>query len=232
MSTERNDSPNIKAVIFDYGLVLVRSPMREEFGRMAQVFNVSFELFYQLWESSRDLYDRGDISAEEYWLKLAVKANTSIDSGQIEFLRRVEVEIWSHPYPEMLDWVRQLQTSGIKTGVLSNMPLDLAAYVRTNGHWTESFDFKTLSGEVRMIKPDSAIYEHTLHGLGVSATETLFLDDREPNIRAARKLRIHGIQFSSIGQLKKDLEVLGFPILPTAAESSEERAGQEVKFQL
>jgi len=83
-----------------------------------------------------------------------------------------------------------------------------------------------------MIKPDSAIYEHTLTALVFSATEALFLDDREPNIRAARKLRIHGIQFSSIGQLKKDLEVLGFPILPTAAESSEERPGQEVKFQL
>jgi putative hydrolase of the HAD superfamily len=244
MSTERNDSPNIKAVIFDYGLVLVRSPTAEEFGRMARMFSVSFELFYQLWESSRDLYDRGDISAEEYWLKLAAKTKTSIDSGQIEFLRKVEVEIWSHPNPEMLDWVRQLRTSGIKPGVLSNMPLDLAAHVRTNGHWMETFDFKTLSAEVRMIKPDPAIYEHTLHGLGVSATETLFIDDREPNIRAARMLGIHAIQFTSIGRLRNDLEVLGFPLLPAVGQSSSpvaktassddsrERPGQEVKFQL
>src|SRR5258706_12826851 len=235
MSTERNDSPNIKAVIFDYGLVLVRSPTREEFGRMAQVFNVSFELFYQLWESSRDLYDRGDISAEEYWLKLAARTKTSIDSGQIEFLRKAEVEIWSHPYPEMLDWVRQLQTSGIKTGVLSNMPLDLAAHVRTNGHWIETFDFKTLSAEVRLIKPDPAIYEHTLRGLGVAATEALFLDDREPNIRAAQVLGIHAIQFSSFGQLKNDLEALGFPVLPAGTSSDtnpEDGPGQEIKLQL
>jgi putative hydrolase of the HAD superfamily len=241
MSTERNDSPNIRAVIFDYGLVLVRSPTKEEFGHMAQMFSVSFELFYQLWETSRDLYDRGDISAEEYWLKLAKKTKTSIDSAQIEFLRKVEVEIWSHPDPEMLDWVRRLRTSGIKIGILSNMPLDLAAHVRTNGHWTEAFDFKTLSAEVRMIKPDPAIYEHTVRGLGVSASETLFLDDREPNIRAARMLGIHAIQFSSVGRLRNDLEVLGFPVLPAVgqssspvekAASSEERPGQEVKFQL
>ena len=235
MPIERNNSPTIKAVIFDYGLVLVRSPTKQEFGRMAQIFNVGFELFYQLWESSRDLYDRGDISAEEYWQKLASKTNTSIDPGQIEFLRKVEVEIWSHPYPEMLDWVRLLQTSGIKTGVLSNMPLDLAGHVRTNGHWVETFDFKTLSAEVRMIKPERAIYEHTLNGLGVAATETLFLDDREPNIRAARTLGIHAIQFSSIGQLRKELEVLGFPIPPVVASSDRnpgDRAGQEAKFQL
>jgi putative hydrolase of the HAD superfamily len=235
MSTERTDRPNIKAVIFDYGLVLVRSPTKEEFGRMAQTFNASFELFYQLWETSRDLYDRGDISAEEYWLKLAAKTNTSIDPGQIAFLRKVEVEIWSHPNPDMLDWVRQLHTSGVKTGVLSNMPLDLAAHVRTNGHWMEAFDFKTLSAEVRLIKPDAGIYEHTLHGLGVSATEALFVDDREPNIRAAQKLGIHAIQFSSVGKLKNDLEVLGFPILPANTSSDEspgDRPPQEVKFQL
>ena len=235
MARERNDSPNIKAVIFDYGLVLVRSPKTEEFGRMAQIFNVGFKLFYQLWESSRDLYDHGDISAEEYWLRLAAKTKTSIDPAQIEFLRKVEVEIWSHPYPEMLDWVRRLQTSGIKTGVLSNMPLDLAAHVRTNGHWIETFDFKTFSAEVRMIKPDPAIYEHTLQGLGVSATEALFLDDREPNIRAARMLGIHAIQFSSVEQLKNDLEALGFPVLPAVTssdENPEDRPPQEVKFQL
>ena len=220
MSTERKDPPNIKAVIFDYGLVLVRSPTTEEFGRMGQVFGLNFELFHRLWESSRDVYDRGDISAEEYWLKLAAHANVSIDPGQIALLRKVDVEIWTHPIPEMLNWVSQLQTSGIKTGVLSNMPMDLATYVRTSGHWMENFDFKTLSAEVRMIKPDPAIYEHTLRGLGVAATETLFLDDREPNVRAARMLGIHAIQFSSIGQLRTDLEVLGFPILPAVAESS------------
>ncbi len=187
MARERNDSPNIKAVIFDYGLVLVRSPKTEEFGRMAQIFNVGFKLFYQLWESSRDLYDRGDISAEEYWLRLAAKTKTSIDPAQIEFLRKV------------------------------------------------TFDFKTFSAEVRMIKPDPAIYEHTLQGLGVSATEALFLDDREPNIRAARMLGIHAIQFSSVEQLKNDLEALGFPVLPAVTssdENPEDRPPQEVKFQL
>ncbi len=244
MSTERKDLVNIKAVIFDYGLVLVRSPTREEFQRMAQMFSVSFKVFYQLWESSRNVYDRGDISADQYWLALAAQANALIDPEQIKSLRKTEVEIWSHPDPEMLNWVSELQRSGIKTGILSNMPLDLAAHVRTDGHWMKSFDFKTLSAEVRMIKPDPAIYEHTLRGLGVSALETLFLDDREPNVRAARALGIHAIQFSSIERLKTDLEGFGFPMLPTVTQSSspvsntgseenpEGLPGQEVKFQL
>jgi len=100
------------------------------------------------------------------------------------------------------------------------MPWDLVKHVRTNCRWIKNFVFQTLSTEVRLIKPDSAIYEHTLHGLGVSAAETLFVDDREENIRAARFLGIRAIQFRSLAQLKSDLEDLGFPILPAAAESS------------
>ena len=186
----------------------------------------SFELFYELWEASRGPYDRGDFTAEEYWLKLAAETNTSLDSGQIEILRKVEVEIWAHLNPGMLDWVSQLHAAGIKTGLLSNMPWDLVTHVRSNCKWMENFTFKTLSAEVRLIKPDPAIYEHTLHGLGVSAAEALFVDDREINVRAAAALGMNAIQFRSIAGLRHDLEALGFHILPVAAESSSAMSGE------
>jgi putative hydrolase of the HAD superfamily len=243
VSTARHDgSSNITAVILDYGKVLVRSPTTQEFGRMAEMFNVSFESFYQLWEESRGPYDCGDLTAEEYWLKLAAQTNTSLDDRQIKILRQVEVEIWSHTISDMLDWVNQLHAAGIKTALLSNMPWDLVKYVCANFHWMENFSFKTFSAEVRLIKPDPAIYEHTLRGLGVPAAEALFVDDREINVEAARALGIRSIQFQSTAQLKKELEVLGFPILPAVVESSSEvsspaasrseASGQEIKFQL
>jgi putative hydrolase of the HAD superfamily len=220
-SAERkNNSPKINAVILDYGKVLTGCPTAEEFGRMAEMFNVSFESFYQLWEASRGPYDRGDLTAEEYWLKLAAQTNTSLDGRQVELLRKIEVEIWAHPNPGMLDLVSQLRAAGIKTGLLSNMPLDLVAHVRTKCQWMENFAFKTLSAEVRLIKPDPAIYKHTLKGLGVSAEESLFVDDRYNNVQAARALGMHAIQFRSIGQLKHDLEGMGFAILPVGVESS------------
>jgi putative hydrolase of the HAD superfamily len=238
VSTERpNGAPSISAVILDYGQVLAHSATPEGFGRMAKILNSSFETFYALWQNTRDPYDRGDFTPEEYWLKLAAQANSSIDRSQIEILRNVEIEIWSHLDQGMLDWVSQLRAKGIKTGLLSNMPRDLVAYLRANCEWMENFVFKTFSSEVRMIKPDPAIYEHTLHGLGVSASESLFVDDREINIQAARALGIHAIQFSSIAQLKDDLEAMGFPILPTVVESavagaasSADRPHQETKF--
>jgi len=237
LSAERpNGTSSISAVILDYGQVLARAT-QEGFGRMAKILNSSFETFYTLWQDTRDPYDRGDFTPEEYWLNLAVQADRSIDRNQIEILRNVEIEVWSHLDQGMLDWVSQLRAAGIKTGLLSNMPRDLVTYLRTNCGWMEKFVFKTFSSEVLMIKPDPAIYEHTLHGLGVSASESLFVDDREINIQAARALGIHAIQFDSIAQLKDDLEAMGFPILPAVVESalagvagSADRPHQETKF--
>jgi FMN phosphatase YigB (HAD superfamily) len=115
---------------------------------------------------------------------------------------------------EMVGWLGQLRRGGIKTGLLSNIHPAMIAYLRENFEWLELFDFKTFSAEVRLIKPDPAIYEHTLRGLGVRAGETLFVDDREINVLAARELGIHTVQFRSVEQLRRELEAIGFPILP------------------
>jgi putative hydrolase of the HAD superfamily len=245
---QRDSSPNIKGVILDYGQVLARCPTVPEFGRMAEMFNVPYESFYELWEGTRDVYDRGDLSAEEYWLQLAARTNTTLTPKQIEILRQVEVEIWAHSYPEMLDWLSRLHAAGIRTGLLSNMPLDLMSYVLANCPWMENFDFKTFSAAVGLIKPNPAIFEHTLHGLGVAAAETLFVDDREANIKAAGALGIRGILFRSVAQLKDDLEAMGFSVLPVLAEplstisdqsgpaspaaSPTKRPDPQIKFQL
>jgi putative hydrolase of the HAD superfamily len=223
--------PGISAVILDYGQVLAERPTVEEFGRMAEVFNLSFDSFYELWEASRGPYDRGDLAAEEYWLQLAAKTNTLLNPKQIETLRKLEVEMWAHPNPGMFDWVSQLRAAGIKTGLLSNMPWDLVRHVRTRCAWMEDFSFKTLSAEVKLIKPEPAIYEHALQGLGVAAAEALFIDDREENVQAARNLGIRAIQFASVAGLRNELEEWGFPILPTAgASTAADEPTREIKF--
>jgi putative hydrolase of the HAD superfamily len=233
VSIERSNGLPITSVILDYGQVLARCPTVPEFGRMAQMFNVDFESFYRLWEASRGPYDRGDMTAEEYWLTLAAETNTSLDAGQIEVLREVEVEIWAHPDPDMLNWLIQLHAGRVKTALLSNMPWDLVKYVRANFRWMDDFSFKTFSAEVRLIKPDAAIYEQTLRGLGSVARETLFVDDRENNVQAARALGIRSIQFESVKQLSKELEVLGFPILPAINDGDDaQQQKQDIKFQL
>jgi putative hydrolase of the HAD superfamily len=204
----------INAVILDYGEVLCHRASDEEFNRMAKMFGVEKTSFRALWEKNRGAYDRGDLTAEAYWTALAKDAGAGIDGEQLEQVYKWDIEMWANANAQMVNWVRQLRQAGIKTGLLSNMPPAMIAHLRENFDSLDLFDFITFSAEVRLIKPDAAIYEHTLQGLGAKAEETLFVDDREINVKGARDLGIHAVQFRSVEQLRKDLSAMEFPVLP------------------
>jgi putative hydrolase of the HAD superfamily len=210
----RPGEARINAVIFDYGEVLCHRPSEEEFNRLAKIFGAEENSFRALWDKNRGAFDRGDMTEEAYWIALAEDTGAGIDSEQLEKVYKWDVEMWANVNEPMVAWLRQLRHGGIKAGLLSNMPPAMISHLRENFDWLDLFDFTTFSAEVRLIKPDRAIYEHTLRGLGVKPEETLFVDDREVNVQAARDLGIHAVQFRSIEQLRKDLETLGFSILP------------------
>jgi HAD superfamily hydrolase (TIGR01509 family) len=65
------------------------------------------------------------------------------------------------------------------------------------------------SYQLRMAKPDPAIYRHVLEELGTEPAETLFLDDKLVNVEAALALGFKAIQFSSVARLREDLVAAG-----------------------
>lgn len=209
---------NTKAVIFDYGEVLCRAPSAEEIETIAKMFDLSREQFRVLWTRNRDQFDRGDISSEVYWRKFAEDAGHPVDDELLRDLAERDVAMWSTVNSEMIGWLEELSKAGIKTAVLSNMHADMADYARRNFRWLVGLNNVTLSAEVRSIKPQPEIYEHCLRGLKTSPGETLFIDDREVNVKAAEAMGIHGIQFTSLPQLRSELEAAGFPVLPSATK--------------
>ena len=211
---DRSNPSKIKAVIFDYGEVLCYPPSREEMGRMAAPFGMDPVPFRKLWDRDRLRYDRGDLSPEAYWSGLTKDAGTQLTPEQIGQLRQWDLEMWGHDNPTMVEWLRQMHMSGVKTGLLSNMPHEMVRYVRQKFAWLDQFNHLTFSAEVSLIKPEAAIYEHSLRGVGVAASEALFLDDKEPNVQGARAVGIRAIRFQSVKQLSGELKELGFPILP------------------
>jgi putative hydrolase of the HAD superfamily len=209
-----NNLSNVKAIIFDYGDVLCLEPTNEDIEGSARILGISVDSFRKLWGRNRDLYDRGDLSAETYWRKFAEDAGTTLEASQLHGLYERDVTMWSRLNPDMLAWLSTLSSAGMKTAVLSNMHLGMVQHARHAFQWLDSVNFATFSAEVRLIKPDPAIYEHCLRGLGVAASDCLFIDDREVNIAAARAMGIHCVQFRSTEQLSNELQRGGFPILP------------------
>jgi putative hydrolase of the HAD superfamily len=215
------DLPKIDAVIFDYGEVLCYPPRPDEIARMAGIFSVEAKSFPALWQKNRPGYDLGDHTPANYWEMLASDAKVKISPEQLAELNDLDSEMWGRENPRMVEWAQRIAAAGIKTALLSNMHPEMIRYIRKKFAWLNNFKPAIFSADVRMVKPDPAIYQYTLKELGVAAKNTMFIDDREVNIKAARALGIHGVLMRSMGQLAEDVKALGFPVLPLFAPADE-----------
>jgi HAD superfamily hydrolase (TIGR01509 family) len=105
--------------------------------------------------------------------------------------------------------VMRARESGLRTALLSNSWGN--SYPRDG--WEDMFDAVVISGEVGLRKPDRAIFDFTLARLEVTATETVFVDDLEPNVEAARSLGMTAILHTAYDETAARLEELfGIPL--------------------
>jgi putative hydrolase of the HAD superfamily len=210
---------SIRAVILDYGDVISQPPDPAAIAAMAAMFGVAEDRFRQIYASLRHAYDRGDISAHQYWTEMARAAGAELSARQVEHLREIDLAMWSRLNPSVLHWAGQLRATGMKTAVLSNMHDDMVQKVRKDPSWAELFDCMTLSSAIHIAKPDAGIFTYCLECLNVAPHEALFVDDREPNVQAAQAMGIRGIVAASPKQLRSELEAIGFTPLPESAET-------------
>ncbi len=211
---------SVKALIFDYGNVLCGPQQLSDLQAMAAIFEMPEAEFEPIYWRDRMIYDSAQMDAQAYWLKAALEARRTLTDQSIEELRRLDVESWSRPDPLMAAWARNLRNAGVLTAVLSNMPLDLRVAVTGPSSWLPTFDHMTFSCDIGVCKPERAIYEHCLQGLGVAASDALFLDDREENIEAARRAGIHALLFTTPGAAARAMHGhYDLPVPITAAQS-------------
>ncbi len=195
----------LRAVIFDYGMVLCgpANPLAHQ--RMLELTQLDHPVFEQNYWQHRLDYDRGTFHGLSYWEAFARTSATPLDTTVIERLREQDILLWTDLNATMLAWVRAVQAAGFRTAILSNMGVDILAHMRRNFAWLEAFDHLTWSCELKMAKPDPQIYQHTLDKLGVRAEEALFIDDLLHNGEAARQVGMHALQFHDVDTLRDDI---------------------------
>lgn len=91
--------------------------------------------------------------------------------------------------------LRELSEHGFGLFCLSNMSHDTYNHLKGR-EFFKYFDDIIISADVKMIKPDIQIFEYALDRFKLKASETVFIDDSEPNIIAAQSLNIHCVHFS------------------------------------
>jgi putative hydrolase of the HAD superfamily len=208
--SDQRKSEGIRAVILDYDLVLCRPPREEHIERMATAFGVDHPAFWRLYEQNRGPLDKGELTPAAYWKSLGRDAGHKVDAFTIERLQDLDIDMWDTVEAPLLEWVQMLQANGYKTALLANSHPRFVLHLRKNRPWLRLFDVCVFSSEVHLIKPDPAIFRHTLDKLGMEASGALFIDDRFSNVSVARTLGIESIKFSTLVQLNKELKEAGF----------------------
>lgn len=199
----------IRAVIFDYGMVLSTAQEPAAHANLIAITGLDRDTFEKYYWRRRHDYDLGVLNGVTYWKWISDEAGLNLSSAQIEQLIENDVLMWSTINEQMLAWVNILHEAGFRIGILSNMGEELLRYMRQEFGWLNLFDHHTWSCELGIAKPDPAIYIHTCEKLDILPAEALFLDDKPENIAAAEAVGMIAIQFRTVEQLKKDLATRG-----------------------
>ena len=183
----------LRAVVFDYGMVLTGPQDPEAHAALLRITGLPLARFESLYWADRHAYDEGKLTGLAFWQNL-------LRAGGLDLP------------PAMLAWQQKLKDRGLLTGILSNMGDSVLANMERSFDWLHRFDVLVWSFQLRMSKPDPAIYRHILEELGTEPEEVLFLDDRLINVEAAQALGMKAIQFSTVERLRSDLIAAGLNI--------------------
>lgn len=193
----------IKAVIFDLGGVFLDWNPRN--------------LFEKLFDDRRDLDFFLTEVCNPAW-NIQQDGGRSFDEAIAEVSHRhpryaVMASLFFERWPEMIAGLfegtvlaaRALKQRQMPLYLLSNCSAETFPLVEERYDFPALFDGCVISGEIRLLKPDPAIYHHLLDRFGLRAADCLFIDDVLQNVEAARSLGFAGHHFQGAGGLWDEL---------------------------
>ena len=132
-----------------------------------------------------------------------------MSESAIEELNLWDARMWTRGDRAMLDWQVALKQRGLLTAIVSNMGDTVHEHMERELEWLSRFDLLVWSYQLRVAKPDPAIYRYALERLGTRPEETLFIDDKAENLDTALALGMRGLVFSTVEDLRDKLKDSG-----------------------
>ena len=200
-------SPNLRAIIFDIGRVLIRVDVARAMTGLAEGVSLSPQEVWSALEKDPRWKDwqEGRMSAQDWHLHVSRRLGSKLGFEQF-------VEIWNRALdPKPIHGQAFLEKLGKKyrLAVLSNTdPLHVAHIEKSYG-FLSLFPTRIYSCRLGASKPDAVIYKEALQACKVKAREAVYVDDVPAYAEAASQLGMRGIVFQSPEQLQSDLKALG-----------------------
>jgi putative hydrolase of the HAD superfamily len=206
--------PPIRAVLFDFGLVLSGPPDPVAWRRMEIILDTTDSELSTAYWGHRDDYDLGILNGVSFWRTVGAELGHSPTDDELAQVLQADVELWTRPNQPMIDWAGTLQRAGVSTGILSNMGDAMETGIVERCPWVAGFSHCTFSHRLGIVKPDERIYLNAIAGTGEPADATLFIDDRIENVRAGRAVGLHAIQYTRHEEFLREFHEGNFTGLP------------------
>jgi epoxide hydrolase-like predicted phosphatase len=181
----------IRNIIFDLGNVLVSFRPSEYFTKENYPENIKATILSDIFESKEwIMLDKGEISLSE--AVDAIASVSSLKKEEIAHVFNLRTNLM-FPLDENVKLLAGLKNQGFRLYYLSNFPKDVFDEIKAGYYFFKYFDGGIISSEIHITKPNPRIYEILLEKYSLSAEECLFVDDLEPNIKAAELLGMKGL---------------------------------------
>jgi len=197
----------IRHIVFDIGKVLVHYDPDIPFSRLIPDATERNWFFGNVCTSAWNLeQDRGRTWEEAEALLIAEHPD---HAENIRNFRRHWHEMVPHAYEDSVALLEGLIDDGRDVTLLTNWASDTFRESRKRFPFLDKPRGVTVSGDIGVIKPDRAIYDHHVAAFGLDPAASLFIDDSQKNVDGAKAAGWQAVLFTDAGTLKADLERFG-----------------------
>ncbi|RWA66249.1 MAG: HAD family phosphatase [Mesorhizobium sp.] len=200
----------IRHIVFDIGRVLIHYDPDIPFSRLIPDAGERKWFFDNVCTSAWNIeQDRGRTWEEAEALLIAEHPD---HAENIRNFRRYWHDMVPHAYDDSVAIMVGLIESGRDVTMLTNFAADTFTEARQRFGFLERPRGVTVSGEIGLIKPDQAIYDHHVVSFGLEPAATLFIDDSQKNVDGAKAAGWQAVLFTDARALKADPERLGIAV--------------------
>ncbi len=201
---KQKKTPSIKAMIFDWGGVLIDQPSQKMMTYCSTFLQIELNSFLQVFHKYFQSFQIGTIEEQTLWALICNEFSVSLP--QTHSLWRDALVYSYHLHNDMIQCIEQLRVLKYKTAILSNTEQPAVNFFLDQKY--TFFNEYVFSCVEHVAKPDEKIFQITLTRLNILPDEAVFIDDVEENVLAARKIGIHGILFHDTVSFKQELSFL------------------------
>jgi 2-haloacid dehalogenase len=197
----------IRHIVFDIGKVLIHYDPDIPFSRLIPDAAERKWFFDNVCTSAWNIeQDRGR-TWEEAEALLIAEHPAHVEN--IRNFRRHWHDMVPHAYEDSVALMEGLIDDGRDVTLLTNWASDTFREARVRFPFLERPRGITVSGDIGLIKPDRAIYDHHVASFGLDPAASLFIDDSQKNVDGARAAGWQAVLFTDAATLKADLQGLG-----------------------